>query len=65
MYTPEEFQKRIKMATEAPWNEIKLYSSKYGKDVVSGPTSIGKIIDETGDRLGITQNFVFGWSPIH
>ena len=35
MYTPEEFQKRIKMATEAPWNEIKLYSSKYGKDAVS------------------------------
>lgn len=53
------------MATEAPWNEIKQYSSKYGAEVISGPVNIGRIIDETGDHLGISHRFVFGWSPIH
>jgi len=65
VYTPEEFQARVKAAYEAPWNNIKLYNSKYGKEVISAPVNIGKLIDQTGDALGITQYFVNGWAPIH
>lgn len=65
VYSPEEFQQRIQNATQAPWRQIRQYSSKYGKEVVSAPVNISDLIDQTGDKLGITQRYVFGWSPIH
>jgi len=65
VYTPAEFQARIQAATKAPWTMIELYNPKYGKGSLSAPVNIGKLIDQTGDKLGITQYYVHGWAPIH
>jgi hypothetical protein len=37
----------------------------YGKEKLSAPVNIGKLIDQTGDALGITQYFINGWAPVH
>jgi hypothetical protein len=28
------------------------------------PTKLHTLIDETGDKLGITKDFTFGWTPL-
>lgn len=52
--TLESFQKKISWATEEPWANQAIK-----------PTNFGKLIDEEGSKLGIVQNFVYGWSPLH
>ena len=52
--TLESFQKKISWANTEPWANQTIK-----------PINIGKLIDETGEKLGITQNFIYGWSPLH
>jgi hypothetical protein len=69
MYTEEEFARRVKLFTNGPWtdrhisNNIKFHNMDRGK-LQLAPTKLHTLIDETGDKLGITKDFTFGWTPL-
>jgi len=69
MYTEEEFARRVKLFTDGPWtdrhiaNNIKFHNMDRGK-LQLAPTKLHTLIDETGDKLGITKDFNFGWTPL-
>uniref|UniRef100_A0A1J3JP10 Uncharacterized protein n=2 Tax=Noccaea caerulescens TaxID=107243 RepID=A0A1J3JP10_NOCCA len=67
--TQEEFERRRKLNLTAPWEDEKIRHEIYeqnkekGQKIVYGPKELGKLIDETGEKLGIVKSFHFGWRP--
>ncbi len=64
----EEFARRKKLNLSAPWEDAKIREvirneNKDKGDIVYGPKELGKLIDETGEKLGIVGSFTFGWKP--
>ena len=68
--TEEEFERRRKLNLKAPWEDahikevIRAENADKGEDIVYGPKELGKLIDETGQKLGIVKEFTFGWKPL-
>lgn len=64
----EEFARRKKLNLSAPWEDatireaIRNENKEKGR-IVYGPKELGKLIDETGQKLGIINSFTFGWKP--
>lgn len=67
--TEEEFNRRVKLSLNAPWEDahikqiIKEQNQEKGETIVYGPKELGKLIDETGQKLGIVKEYTFGWRP--
>jgi hypothetical protein len=65
----EEFERRRKLNLTAPWEDAKIREAIHnenkdkGQKVVYGPKELGKLIDETGEKLGIVSTYTFGWRP--
>ena len=65
--TQEEFERRVKLNLTAPWEDekvreaIRAENQEKGGDIVYGPRELGKLIDETGDKLGIVKNYTMGF----
>lgn len=66
--TQEEFERRRKLNMSAPWEDEKIKAkiqeeNADKKHIVYGPKELGKLIDETGIKLGITRTYTFGYKP--
>ena len=53
----------------APWEDAQIREqikaeNPEKKDIVYGPQELGKLIDETGEKIGIARSFTFGWRPL-
>ncbi len=67
--TQEEFERRRKLNLTAPWEDahIKKIIQSENQDkshIVYGPQELGKLIDESGQKLGIVKDHTFGWKPL-
>ena len=67
--TEEEFNRRRQLNLSAPWDapEIRAKINAENKDkakIVYGPKELSKLIDETGDKLGIVSTYTFGWRAV-
>lgn len=66
--TEDEFNRRRKLNLTAPWEDpqIKKLIKQQNADkpyIVYGPKELGKLIDETGIKLGVTRKITFGYKP--
>jgi len=67
--TQEEFDRRRKLNLTAPWEDplirqtIKQENTDKG-EIVYGPKELGRLIDETGEKLGIISTYTFGWRAL-
>lgn len=71
LYTREEFERRVKMATNAPWTDAHIANTiKYEnldrvtKELRFAPTKLNTLIDNKGDKLGVTNEATPWWTPL-
>ena len=67
--TQEEFQRRRKLNLTAPWEDevVKKTIEEKNSDksnIVFAPSQLHKLIDQTGDKLGIINEYHFGWRAL-
>ena len=71
LYTREEFERRVRLSTNAPWtdphiaNTIKFDNlERSTKELNFAPTKLETLIDSHGDKLGISHNHTTWWTPL-
>lgn len=65
----EEFERRRRLNLSAPWEDAEIRKIIHAQNedktnIVYGPKELGKLIDETGQKLGIARDYTFGWRPL-
>ena len=69
IYTPEQFQKRIKMHAEGVWSNRDIVDDvkkqNEGKeDLTVEPPNIRNLLDHSGLKFGVTNTLLPGWTPM-
>jgi hypothetical protein len=67
--TQEEFDRRRKLNLTAPWEDPLVRQTIKSEnpdkaEIIYGPQELSKIIDQTGQRLGIVKDLTFGWKAL-
>jgi hypothetical protein len=71
LYTREEWERRVKLLTNSPWTDPHIVNTiKYEnldrqtKELRLAPTKLDTLIDNQGDKLGITAGYNQFWTPL-
>jgi hypothetical protein len=67
--TEAEFERRRKLNLTAPWEDHQIQEQIRRENpdkerIVYGPQNLGKLIDESGEKLGIIKDWYFSWKPL-
>jgi len=71
LYTREEWERRIRLSTHAPWTDPHIANTiKYEnldrstKELRFAPTKLNTLIDNKGDKLGVSNEATPWWTPL-
>lgn len=71
LYTREEWERKVRLTTSAPWTDTHIANTiryenldRETKELRFAPTKLETLIDNKGDKLGISNETTIFWTPL-